>query len=185
MTRERIEDFREVLLPFMKKRLLAINYENRGKSDAEEFEKDFNEICDLAIKALEQEPTTKNDLGVDAISRQALLNATVKKSSIWNKITDSKGENLEAIISKLPPVIPQEPLKPMVEIDLYSVIKQKYIEREVLDKIRAEIERLQKMCDKDDLNLMAQYSAFGMVLDILDKYKTETEADNRNDDNKD
>lgn len=33
----------------------------------------------------------------------------------------------------------QEPFKPMVEIDLYSVIKQKYIEREVLDKIRAEI----------------------------------------------
>jgi len=35
--------------------------------------------------------------------------------------------------------LPQEPFKPMVEIDLYSVIKQKYIEREVLDKIRAEI----------------------------------------------
>lgn len=45
----------------------------------------------------------------------------------------------------------------------------------VLDKIRAEIEKLQKMCDKNDLNLMAQYSAFGMVLDILDKYKAETE----------
>lgn len=45
----------------------------------------------------------------------------------------------------------------------------------ILDRIRAEIERLQKMCDKNDLNLMAQYSAFGMVLDILDKYKTESE----------
>lgn len=55
MTREYIEDFREVLLPFVKKRLLGINYENRGKSDAEEFEKDFNEILDMAIKALEQE----------------------------------------------------------------------------------------------------------------------------------
>ena len=31
--------------------------------------------------------------------------------------------------------------EPMVEIDLYSVIKQKYIERDVLDKIRAEIDR--------------------------------------------
>jgi hypothetical protein len=29
----------------------------------------------------------------------------------------------------------REPFKPMVEIDLYSVIKHKYIEREVLDKI--------------------------------------------------
>lgn len=45
----------------------------------------------------------------------------------------------------------------------------------ILDKIRAEIEKLQKMCDKNDLNLMAQYSAFGMVLDILDKYKAESE----------
>ena len=52
----------------------------------------------------------------------------------------------------------------------------KALEQEsVIDKIRAEIERLQKMCDKDDLNLMAQYSAFGMVLDILDKYKAESE----------
>lgn len=55
MTRERIEEFRKVFLPFVKKWLLRINYENRGKSDAEEFEKDFNEILDLAIKALEQE----------------------------------------------------------------------------------------------------------------------------------
>lgn len=33
----------------------------------------------------------------------------------------------------------QEPVKPMVEIDLDYVIKQTYIEREVLDKIRAQI----------------------------------------------
>ena len=56
-----------------------------------------------------KEPTTKNDLGVDAISRQALLNATVKKSSIWNHITNSEGDNLETIVSKLPSVTPQEP----------------------------------------------------------------------------
>ena len=49
---------------------------------------------------------------------------------------------------------------------------------EVLDKIRAEIEKLQKMCDKNDLNLMAQYSAFGMVLDIIDKHKAESEGSN-------
>ena len=38
----------------------------------------------------------------------------------------------------------EEPFKPMVEIDLYSVIKQKYIERDVLDKIRAEIDKQEK-----------------------------------------
>ena len=56
MTRERIEDMREVVLPFVKKRLLETNYEGLGKSDAEEFTRDFNEILELAIKALEQEP---------------------------------------------------------------------------------------------------------------------------------
>jgi len=56
MTRKEIEDMREVVLPYVKKRLLEINYENLGESDAEEFTRDFNEILDLAIKALEQEP---------------------------------------------------------------------------------------------------------------------------------
>lgn len=101
MTRERIDDMREVVLPFVKKRLLETNYEGLGEVDAKEFEREFNEILNLAIKALEQEPCE------DAISRQALLNATVNKNSVWNKITDSKGENLETIISKLPSVTPQ------------------------------------------------------------------------------
>lgn len=52
MTKERIEDMREVVLPFITKKLKEINYEGKGKSDAEEFTKDFNEILDLAIKAL-------------------------------------------------------------------------------------------------------------------------------------
>ena len=59
MTKERIEDMREVVLPFVKKRLLETNYENLGKSDAEEFAREFNEILDLAIKALEQETVSK------------------------------------------------------------------------------------------------------------------------------
>ena len=56
MTRERIENFREIILPFVKKRLLETNYEGLGESDAKEFERDFNEILNLAIKAVEQEP---------------------------------------------------------------------------------------------------------------------------------
>lgn len=59
MTRERIEGMREVILPFVKKRLLETNYEGLGKSDAEEFTRDFNEILDLATKALEQETVSK------------------------------------------------------------------------------------------------------------------------------
>lgn len=53
----------------------------------------------------------------DAISRQAVLDATVKINSIWNKITNSKGENLEEIILQLPPVNPQEPRKGYLSID--------------------------------------------------------------------
>ena len=33
----------------------------------------FADALDVAIKALEQEPTTKNDLGVDCISREQAL----------------------------------------------------------------------------------------------------------------
>lgn len=55
MTRERIKDFKEVVLPFFKNYFLKENYENLGKSDAEEFENDFKEIIELADKALEQE----------------------------------------------------------------------------------------------------------------------------------
>ena len=61
----------------------------------------------------------------------------------------------------------QEPFKPMVEIDFYSVIKQKYIEREVLDKIRFEI----------DNALSDGMVHKKTVLGIIDKYKTETEAE--------
>lgn len=57
MTKERIEIVRQVLIPFVKKELLKINYEGLGKSDAEEFENDLNEILDLSIKALEQQPS--------------------------------------------------------------------------------------------------------------------------------
>lgn len=75
MTRERIEDMREVVLPFVKKRLLETNYENLGESDAEEFAMEFNEILDLAIKALEQEPTDKYFTKADIDSIVTAINA--------------------------------------------------------------------------------------------------------------
>jgi acyl-CoA-binding protein len=72
----------------------------------------------------------------------------------------------------------QEP-KPMVEIDLYSVIKQKYIGREVLDKIRAEIWDLQygpeekSMTNEDKAD--AYNNAIRQTIEIVDKYKAESE----------
>lgn len=67
MTKERIEIIRQSLIPFVKKELLKINYEGLGKSDAEEFEKDLNEVLDLASKALEQQSSE------DCVSRQAVI----------------------------------------------------------------------------------------------------------------
>lgn len=66
--------------------------------------------------------------------------------------------------------------KPMIEIDLYSVIKQKYIEREVLDKIRAEIEEqlLESLSDGGDDWFTAE--KVNECLDIIDKYKAESEV---------
>lgn len=58
----------------------------------------------------------------------------------------------------------QEPFKPMVEIDLYSVIQQKYIERDVLDKIRGEIKTM-----GGDIETIAD------VLTIIDKYRAQSE----------
>ena len=60
----------------------------------------------LVLKDIKALPPVTPQLCEDAISRQALLNATVHKNSIWNKITDSEGNNLETIISKLPSVTP-------------------------------------------------------------------------------
>lgn len=132
MTRERIEDMREAVLPFVTKRLMETNYENLGESDAKEFTKDFNEILALAIKGLEQEP------------------------------------------------------KLMVEIDLYSVIKQKYIEREVLDKIREQIKSnlrgveiaLEVLVENDPLRPKMEGAKVTLeeCLELIDK--AEAEADN-------
>lgn len=89
----------------------------------------------------------------------------------WFKVTASdKREQLYDLFVEMierknvPSVTPQEP-KPMIEIDLYSVIKQKYIEREVLDKIRAEIKAM-----SGDIETIAD------VLQIIDKYKVESEG---------
>lgn len=58
--------------------------------------------------------------------REAIYNLKQAKSVPYRKATFIK-------VNELLDELEQD--KPTVEIDLYSVIKQKYIEREVLDKI--------------------------------------------------
>lgn len=67
----------------------------------------------------------------------------------------------------------QESFKPMVEIDLDYVIKQKYIEREVLDKIRAEISTVYESLDGYDPDSLGAFVS--KIDEIFDKYKAESE----------
>lgn len=84
MTKERIEVMRKALIPFVKEKLIEINYEGLGKYDAEEFEKDFNELLNLAIKALEKETV---DLSLFA-DRTTKINE-IRKSYKMNEIRES------------------------------------------------------------------------------------------------
>lgn len=160
MTRERIEDMREVVLPFVKKRLLEINYEGLGEADAEEFEKEFNAILDLAIKALEQEPTTKNDLGVDLISRVDLYNR-IKGIDHYE---DCEGSEHDGSLITYNLCDWDEVLREIE--DASSVTPQEPI----IDKIRAEIEEHAKI--NQNLNT-DRARALCWCLDVIDKYKAE------------
>ena len=71
--------------------LLKINYEDLGESDAIEYEKDLNEVLDLARQALEQ-PTSD-----DCASRQAVLDLMQLKMG---------GRELYKAVYDLPPVTP-------------------------------------------------------------------------------
>lgn len=63
-----------------------------------------------------------------------------------------------------------------IEIDLYSVIKQKYIEREVLEKIRAEMfEEMLSHSGTGEEVIQAYADGLKKGLEFIDKYKAESE----------
>ena len=51
----------------------------------------------------------------DLISRQAILDRTVNRNSVWNTITDSEGNNLEDILNSIPSVEKKEEWIPVTE----------------------------------------------------------------------
>lgn len=59
--------------------------------------------------------------------------------------------------------------KPMVEIDLYSVIKQKYIEREVLDKIRNIVDEWQLDTWTDNIS----YECMVKIAELVEPQESE------------
>ena len=98
--------------------------------------------------------------------REAIYNLKQAKSVPYRKATFIKvNELLDELVQD----------KPMVEIDLYSVIKQKYIEYEVLDKIRAEIMKLDDINPDYPMDRTIHISR-NEVLQIIDKYKEECEG---------
>ena len=54
ITKELIENFRETVKPFVSQILFGTNYEGMGTLDCVEFERDFDEILDLALAEYEQ-----------------------------------------------------------------------------------------------------------------------------------
>ena len=119
---------------------------------------------------IDQEPTIKNDLGVDCIV------------DILGSYTDLdipyKREIAEDILTKLSSVTPQEPFinKPCVSAQVCEHDKNV-----ILGKIRAEIEEL------DGKYVIGDYGIYGKnspkyvrlweVLQIIDKYKAESEVE--------
>ena len=137
MTKERIEIIRQALIPFVKKELLEINNEGLGKSDAEEFEKDLNEVLDLSVKALDcvslgvyKQVVWERDAAIeqlkelgysfgekirtsdDCVSREAVLETIedCNKSGLTGIFCSyNDGERFKEYIKKLPPVTPTFP----------------------------------------------------------------------------
>jgi hypothetical protein len=101
------------------------------------------------------EPTTKNDLGVDLISRADAIKAMQEKSKKLKNLDTIYGLcGAVAILYDMPSITPQEP---------------------ILDKIRAEIEALIDWHDcpieYDNGNDAWYCEACNQVIKIIDKYK--------------
>jgi hypothetical protein len=98
MTREEIKDFCD-----MKAQL----------------EPENEDIYKAIVKALEQELTTKNDLGDDCVRRKAVLNTLERMDKVLDedRTVDSYKELLKECYKVLPSVTPQEPKTGYISID--------------------------------------------------------------------
>ena len=142
------------------------------------------EMSDKAIKALEQEPTTKNDLAVDCISREQALREL--KESAEHHANNSREEMLlrrdRDIIRALPSVTPQEPTDNDVVLtyDMYHDLiadRAGKLEQElVLDKIKAELtEKRDSLAKEVKAGVINPLSCYGLdyALLIIDKAESE------------
>lgn len=114
-------------------------------------------------------PTTKNDLGVDCISREDTLRIMRVNQFIHDGEWAMKLSMNE--IKDLPSVTPQEPFinKPCV-----SEKQCEHDKNAVIDKIRAEIEGLSRFEIRGELTPLVNVDN---VLDIIGKYMAESEGE--------
>ena len=107
MTREIIEDYRKIVIPFMKDQLLKINYEGLGESDAEEYEKHSNEILDMALQTLnQQEDTISRADALSEISSYFIADEDENGTTYQMAYEDGINTAYETV-EKLPSVTPQ------------------------------------------------------------------------------
>jgi len=126
------------------------------------------------VRALTYEPTTKNNLGVDCISRADAIQAMQDKAKkLKNEDTINGLCGAVAILYEMSSVTPQEPTdKKFTKADIDAIVKAinegwELRVNEILGKIRAEIEfevdhRTNMLCAED-------------VFEILDRHKAEQE----------
>lgn len=135
---------------------------------------DINNLILINIdnyKLLEQTPTTKNDLGVDCISRADVIDEVNRiGANVYKDYSDYS--NLIDFIDELPSVTPQEPFinKPCVSSSVCEHDKNK-----ILDKIRAKID---EQYDRVYPHNISCAEGLEMALGIIDKYKAESEDNN-------
>ena len=162
---------REEAIRIIRKMLACTDLSVRANLNA-----DMVDACHLAIKALEQEPTTKNDLEVDCVSRKEVDRLACR---YLKEPTDDHVAFYEHFLD-LPSVTPQNQVYPLCK-DCHTKmdeVRRAYDnamkQESIIDKLRAEIEALKNAppCFDD----MFEYKcAVDDVLAIIDKYKTESE----------
>lgn len=108
ISKELIESYRKIVLPFVSSQLYRANFEGQGALDRAEFEHDCNEILDLAISAL-------NPTG-DCIPREVLKDITYINRGNFNTV-----EGIREWIDNAPAVEPE-----ITNDDLQAAMTESY-----------------------------------------------------------
>ena len=162
---------REEAISIIRKMLACTDLSVRANLTA-----DMVDACHLAIKALEQEPTIKNDLGADCISREKTLGYTdivknleqmlyIESVSICKRFTSQEIITFTATINALKSL-------QSISLDLAfenDELEEKLKQEPSLDKIRAEIKALTS--NRGFLSCSVDY-IHEEIDAVFDKFKT-------------